>query len=141
MDPEVKEALAERDQVLRDHRFPDNPQWGNFMNGELCRLPRLDRQEISAGCTSQVGILSAPISQQICACNVLCCFHMQQFYIRKLEGIRCIFWGLSLKIQGVVTTRIGPKDHKDPHACPPSPPKEYAFNYCSGSLRSTCSLF
>jgi hypothetical protein len=59
MDPEVKEALEERDQVLRARGFPDDPQWGNFINGKLCHFSRDDDPEMPAGCLPQVGIIAA----------------------------------------------------------------------------------
>jgi hypothetical protein len=75
MDPEVKEALEERDQILRGHKFPDNPQWGNYMDGVSYCVPRVDDQEIPAGGIPQVGIISEVILEGL--------VHVDVFFLPK----------------------------------------------------------
>lgn len=33
MSPYAKRALARRDDFLQKHGFPDNPEWGTFVDG------------------------------------------------------------------------------------------------------------
>jgi hypothetical protein len=78
MDPEVKEALEERDQILRRHKFPDTPEWGNFMDGKSCSEPRLDSEGFPpAGGIPQVGIISEVILQGL--------VHVDVFFLPKKQ--------------------------------------------------------
>jgi hypothetical protein len=57
MDPEVMEALAERDAVLRKYGFPHDPQWGEHGVGEY---KPMSREKAETYGIPDVGPVSSP---------------------------------------------------------------------------------